>query len=49
MISKGSKNFEGIGWREVKPKSNKIPEKWNSLESNHAETEAVEHRLRKNY
>ena len=34
------------GWREVKPKSNNIPEKWNSLENNPAETEAVEHRFK---
>ena len=34
------------GWREVKPKSNNIPEKWNSLENNPAEAEAVEHRFK---
>ena len=34
------------GWREVKPKSNNIPEKWNSLKNNPAETEAVEHRFK---
>ena len=34
------------GWREVKPKSNNIPEKWNSLEHNPAVTEAVEHRFK---
>ena len=34
------------GWREVKPKSNSIPQKWNELPSNPAPTEALEHRFR---
>tara|TARA_B100001248_G_scaffold47657_1_gene30409 strand:+ start:3124 stop:5877 length:2754 start_codon:yes stop_codon:yes gene_type:complete len=34
------------GWREVKPKSNKIPEKWNDLSANPAVTEIVEHRFK---
>ena len=34
------------GWREVKPKSNSIPEKWNELPSNPAPTEVLDHRFK---
>ena len=34
------------GWREVKPKSNSIPQKWNELPSNPAPTEVLEHRFK---
>ena len=34
------------GWRAVKPKSNSIPEKWNSLPKNPAETELQNHRFK---
>ena len=34
------------GWREVKPKSNKIPENWNTLATNPAITAAVDYRFK---
>ncbi|MEC7097621.1 MAG: DNA topoisomerase [Candidatus Thermoplasmatota archaeon] len=34
------------GWREVKPKSNKIPDEWNKLPSDPAPTELIDHRFK---
>ena len=53
ITTKGNHDFKkqvrmlkDAGWREVKPKSNSIPEKWNSLETNPAITEALKHRFK---
>ncbi len=37
------------GWREVKPKSNSIPEKWNNLSSNPANTELISHKFKEEF
>ena len=53
VTTKGNHDFKKevrilkeAGWREVKPKSNAIPEKWNTLATNPAATEAMGHRFK---
>ncbi|MDP7373002.1 MAG: DNA topoisomerase [Candidatus Poseidoniaceae archaeon] len=45
-FKKEIRTIKQAGWREVKPRSNKIPDKWGNLPSNPAETRVIEYRFK---